>query len=232
MSDKNKNTEEVKDQVEEILDTQDTEEQTTEEVDVEVKLQEELDKEKDKFLRLFAEFENYKKRTSKERLELFKTASQDVMVSMLPVLDDFDRALKEIEKSEDKEASRFLFIFQACDLWVSATPSGGLMVVGGGGAGSSSSIANPTFAPSGSSVIAMEEEERAAAARNAAVPEASQQQQQPVKKSVKIVEAVSSSSGGGGGGKKTTFKDVHHERTKSKIKVRAEERIDANCGHP
>ncbi|SHJ55767.1 nucleotide exchange factor GrpE [Aquimarina spongiae] len=103
MSDKNKNTEEVKDQVEEILDTQDTEEQTTEEVDVEVKLQEELDKEKDKFLRLFAEFENYKKRTSKERLELFKTASQDVMVSMLPVLDDFDRALKEIEKSEDKE---------------------------------------------------------------------------------------------------------------------------------
>ena len=103
MSDKNKNTEEVKDQVEEILDTQDTEEQTAEEVDVEVKLQEELDKEKDKFLRLFAEFENYKKRTSKERLELFKTASQDVMVSMLPVLDDFDRALKEIEKSEDKE---------------------------------------------------------------------------------------------------------------------------------
>jgi len=65
-------------------------------------LKEELEKEKDKFLRLFAEFENYKRRTSKERVELFKTAGQDVMVSMLPVLDDFDRALKEIEKTEDK----------------------------------------------------------------------------------------------------------------------------------
>lgn len=67
------------------------------------KLQAELDKEKDKFLRLFAEFENYKKRTSKERMELFKTAGQEVMVSLLPVLDDFDRAIKELSKSEDKE---------------------------------------------------------------------------------------------------------------------------------
>ena len=53
-------------------------------------------------MRLFAEFENYKKRTSKERIDLFKTASQDVMVAMLPVLDDFERALMHIE--EDKEA--------------------------------------------------------------------------------------------------------------------------------
>lgn len=68
----------------------------------EEQLQENLDKEKDKFLRLFAEFENYKRRTSKERIELFKTAGQDVMVSMLPVLDDFERALMHIE--DDKEA--------------------------------------------------------------------------------------------------------------------------------
>ena len=61
-----------------------------------------LEKEKDKFLRLFAEFENYKRRTSKERVELFKTAGQDVMQSMLPVLDDFDRAMIEISKAEDK----------------------------------------------------------------------------------------------------------------------------------
>lgn len=61
-----------------------------------------LEKEKDKFLRLFAEFENYKKRTSKERLELFKTAGQEVLQSLLPVLDDFDRAQKIIEKSEDE----------------------------------------------------------------------------------------------------------------------------------
>ena len=66
-------------------------------------LEEELAKEKDKFLRLFAEFENYKKRTSKERMDLFKTAGQEVMTALLPVLDDFERALKEIAKSEDKE---------------------------------------------------------------------------------------------------------------------------------
>lgn len=66
------------------------------------KLKEDVQKEKDKFLRLFAEFENYKRRTSKERLELFKTANQEVMSAMLPVLDDFDRALNEIQKTEDK----------------------------------------------------------------------------------------------------------------------------------
>ena len=57
--------------------------------------------EKDKFLRLFAEFENYKKRTSKERIELFKTAGQEVISSMLPVVDDFNRALTEAEKQEN-----------------------------------------------------------------------------------------------------------------------------------
>lgn len=74
-----------------------------EEVSIEDQLRDDLAKEKDKFLRLFAEFENFKKRTSKERMELFKTAGQEVIVSLLPVLDDFDRALKEISKSEDKE---------------------------------------------------------------------------------------------------------------------------------
>ena len=69
------------------------------ELTVEEQLQEEVAKEKDKFLRLFAEFENYKKRTSKERLELFKTANQEVLQAMLPVVDDFDRALPEIAKT-------------------------------------------------------------------------------------------------------------------------------------
>lgn len=66
-------------------------------------LRSELESEKDKFLRLFAEFENYKKRTNKERIELFKTASQDVMIALLPILDDFDRAYNEISKSDEKE---------------------------------------------------------------------------------------------------------------------------------
>jgi molecular chaperone GrpE len=59
--------------------------------------------EKDKYLRLFAEFENYKKRTTKERIELFRTAGQDLMTSMLPIVDDFDRGLSEIKKAKDKE---------------------------------------------------------------------------------------------------------------------------------
>ena len=58
--------------------------------------------EKDKFLRLFAEFENYKKRTSKERLDLYKTASQELMTALLPIIDDLNRASKEFEKSKEK----------------------------------------------------------------------------------------------------------------------------------
>lgn len=72
-----------------------------EELPIEEQLTQDLAKEKDKFLRLFAEFENFKRRTAKERLELFKTANEDVLNSLLPVLDDFDRALIEIKKSDD-----------------------------------------------------------------------------------------------------------------------------------
>ena len=69
----------------------------------EVTVEEQLAQEKDKFLRLFAEFENYKKRTSKERMELYKTASQELMTVLLPILDDFNRGLSEIKKVKDKE---------------------------------------------------------------------------------------------------------------------------------
>tara|TARA_B100000989_G_scaffold249802_1_gene197460 strand:+ start:68 stop:577 length:510 start_codon:yes stop_codon:yes gene_type:complete len=60
-----------------------------------------LKDEEDKFLRLFAEFENYKKRTTKERIDLYKTAGQDVIGSLLPVLDDFSRAIKESKKMKN-----------------------------------------------------------------------------------------------------------------------------------
>ncbi|MSP85004.1 MAG: nucleotide exchange factor GrpE [Flavobacteriaceae bacterium] len=73
-----------------------------EELSVEEQLTQDLVKERDKHLRLFAEFENYKKRTSKERIDLFKTANQEVLQAILPVLDDFDRAIIEIRKSEDE----------------------------------------------------------------------------------------------------------------------------------
>lgn len=73
-----------------------------EELSIEEQLTKDLAVEKDKFLRLFAEFENYKRRTSKERMDLFKTANQEVLQAMLPVLDDFDRGMAEIKKSNDE----------------------------------------------------------------------------------------------------------------------------------
>ena len=96
MSKKNKKE---KDVVEEEVLT--AEKETTAEVDPIEELKSDLEKEKDKNLRRFAEFENFRKRTSKERIELFSTASEGVMIAILPVLDDFDRALSEIEKSGD-----------------------------------------------------------------------------------------------------------------------------------
>ena len=96
MSKKDKKEKEV---IEEDILT--TENETTTEIDPIEELKSDLEKEKDKSLRLFAEFENFRKRTNKERIELFSTASEGLMSAILPVLDDFDRALLEIEKSDN-----------------------------------------------------------------------------------------------------------------------------------
>jgi molecular chaperone GrpE len=61
---------------------------------------------KDKYLRLLAEFENYKRRTSKERADLFKSANQELMVALLPVLDDFERARQHTATADDPQAVR------------------------------------------------------------------------------------------------------------------------------
>ena len=74
-------------------------------------LNSQVNDEKDKFLRLFAEFENYRKRTAKERLELFKTASQELMTALLPIADDMDRALSELKKSENDENFKVLNLY-------------------------------------------------------------------------------------------------------------------------
>ncbi|MGV0831770.1 nucleotide exchange factor GrpE [Empedobacter brevis] len=74
--------------------------ETSEKSELEI-IKEQLAKEKDQYLRLFAEFDNYKKRTSRERMDIFKTANKEVITSLLPVLDDFGRALNQIEKSGD-----------------------------------------------------------------------------------------------------------------------------------
>ena len=114
MSKKDKNDIE-REQVESAqAETVEIEEEVVEELTKEEKLEAELKQEKDKFLRLFAEFENYKRRTAKERIELFSTASEDVMKTLLPVLDDFERALMHID--DDKEAEELrkgvLLIYQ------------------------------------------------------------------------------------------------------------------------
>lgn len=62
------------------------------------KLKAELAEIQDKFRRLYAEFDNYRKRTQKERLELFKTASSETITALLPVLDDFERAIRSMEQ--------------------------------------------------------------------------------------------------------------------------------------
>ena len=112
MSDKEKKNEEV----ENVEETQ--QEETTEQKDKKEKKKEpkKTEKEKyeetinelniknaelnDKHLRLYSEFDNYRKRTTKERIELFKTASEEMILNLLPVLDDFERAMKAIEPNE------------------------------------------------------------------------------------------------------------------------------------
>jgi molecular chaperone GrpE len=77
------------------------------------KLEAELQEQKDKYLRLMAEFDNYKRRTAKERLDLIQTAGKDVIVSMLDLLDDCDRAEKQLLGSDDiavqKEGIQLVF---------------------------------------------------------------------------------------------------------------------------
>ncbi|QNN43359.1 nucleotide exchange factor GrpE [Pedobacter roseus] len=105
------------DKEENIMNTENTSENTAENVEntdastneteqapelsAEEKLQAEVQQLNDKYLRLYAEFDNYKRRTQKERVELLQTAGKDVIVSLLPVLDDFDRALKAMETAAD-----------------------------------------------------------------------------------------------------------------------------------
>jgi len=69
-------------------------------------LEQKLKEEKDRYLRLYAEFENYRKRTAKEKLEMFETASEGVIKNLLPVLDDFERAIAEMKKNKEDEMAK------------------------------------------------------------------------------------------------------------------------------
>lgn len=93
----NQDTEATQDSTSENTST----DETAEKVTSEEKLRADLTEANDKYLRLYAEFENYKRRTVKERIELMQTAGKDIFQSLLPVLDDFERAMKAMETASD-----------------------------------------------------------------------------------------------------------------------------------
>lgn len=111
------NNEEVnQDELEKENNEQTTEETTTEEVvektEIEL-LQEENDKLNDKFLRLYSEFDNFRKRTAKEKIELIKSAGEGIMKDMLPIIDDFKRAMAHNLEVTDEDSLKegFQLIF-------------------------------------------------------------------------------------------------------------------------
>ena len=86
-------------------EVEESEDEDSEE-DIIEKLKGEVQEAKDKYLRLYSEFENFRRRNAKERLELIKTANEELMSALLPVMDDFERAHKALEESEDHKASQ------------------------------------------------------------------------------------------------------------------------------
>ncbi len=100
LDDTNISTEETSNEVENEVEEIKTEMPTTEEL---------LAEEKDRYIRLYAEFENYKKRTSKEKMDFFQYANQDLMISMLGVLDDFERAMKNMTEESDKSGVELIY---------------------------------------------------------------------------------------------------------------------------
>ncbi|MCB9202041.1 MAG: nucleotide exchange factor GrpE [Flavobacteriales bacterium] len=75
-------------------------------------LESELKEEKDKFIRLYAEFDNFKKRSQKEKVDLIKYGSQEILSALLPVVDDFERAIKELEKNDNREVLEGVLLIQ------------------------------------------------------------------------------------------------------------------------
>jgi molecular chaperone GrpE len=103
MADNINEQEEIKEEIEQVNEARINEKETTEEVELsEVdKLKAEVATLNDKYVRLYAEFDNVKRRTALERRELLQTAGKDVIVSLLSVIDDFERAAKAMETATD-----------------------------------------------------------------------------------------------------------------------------------
>ena len=99
--------------IHEEVNAQETTEQATEEMATEPTAEEKYAELNDKFLRLYSEFDNYRKRTNKEKVELISTANAGVLKDLIPVLDDFERAIANNETVEDAAALKegFQLIF-------------------------------------------------------------------------------------------------------------------------
>lgn len=105
----NENIENKKEeQVEETSSENKTEEQATEELSETEKLSQELGEMKDKYLRLYSEFDNFRRRTAKEKLELTKTSSEKVLSAIIPTIDDLERAITANSKTESEEVKPVL----------------------------------------------------------------------------------------------------------------------------
>jgi len=74
------------------------------------KIQDELAEAKDKYIRLYAEFDNFRRRSSKEKLEMIQSANEQLLKALLPVMDDFERAEKAFKERNDKESEGFFLI--------------------------------------------------------------------------------------------------------------------------
>jgi molecular chaperone GrpE len=97
-------------QVEETSGQENTEPSGTDEKSALIKVQADLAESKDKYIRLYSEFENFRRRTSKEKLEMVQTANEQLINALLPVVDDFERAEKSFRNKNDKDAEGFFLI--------------------------------------------------------------------------------------------------------------------------
>ncbi|MFK8044675.1 MAG: nucleotide exchange factor GrpE [Crocinitomicaceae bacterium] len=103
MARKNKDKENLEEEVvnNDAAETHDSEEPTVDAEPVELTAEEKLEELNNKYLRLYSDFDNFRKRSIKEKADIISSASSDLMNTLLPILDDFDRAIANNEKSED-----------------------------------------------------------------------------------------------------------------------------------
>ena len=90
--------------------TQSEDEKQSAPIDLLKKAQDELAESKDKYIRLYAEFDNHRRRTSKEKLDMIQSANEQLLKTLLPIIDDFERAEKSFKDKNDKEAEGFFLI--------------------------------------------------------------------------------------------------------------------------